>query len=41
MLCDKELEEKINLRDYKGVINPNLEDKKHLYVLISVKKKKS
>jgi hypothetical protein len=26
MWCDKELEEKIKLRYYKDVINPNLED---------------
>ena len=28
MWCDKELEEKIKLRYYKDVINPNLEDQK-------------
>jgi hypothetical protein len=27
MWCDKELEEKIKLRYYKDVINPNLEEK--------------
>ena len=40
MWCDKELEEKIKLRYYKDVINPNLEDQNYLYVLTSVKKKK-
>ena len=41
MWCDKELEEKINLRYYKDVINPNLEDQNqnYLFVLPSVKKK--
>jgi hypothetical protein len=39
MWCDKELEEKRKLRYYKEVINHNLEDKKHLFVLTSVKKK--
>jgi hypothetical protein len=37
--CDKELEGKIKLRYYKEVINHNIEDQKHLFVLISVKKK--
>jgi hypothetical protein len=37
--CDKELEDKIKLRYYKEVINPNLEDQKYLFVLTSVKKK--
>ena len=39
MWCDKELEEKIKLRHYKDVINPNLEDQNYLFVLPSVKKK--
>jgi hypothetical protein len=39
MWCDKELEEKIKLRYYKEVINPNLEDQNYLFVLTSVKKK--
>jgi hypothetical protein len=39
MWCNKELEGKIKLRYYKEVINPNLEDKKYLSVLTSVKKK--
>jgi hypothetical protein len=39
MWCDKELEEKIKLRYYKDVINPNLEDQNYLFVLTSVKKK--
>jgi hypothetical protein len=33
MWCDKELEEKIKLRYYKDVINPNLEEKNCLSVL--------
>jgi hypothetical protein len=33
MWCDKELEEKIKLRYYKDVINPNLEEKNCLFVL--------
>jgi hypothetical protein len=37
--CDKELEEKIKLRYYKDVINPNLEDQNYLSVSTSVKKK--
>jgi hypothetical protein len=37
--CDKELEEKIKLRYYKELINPNLEYQKYLSVLNSVKKK--
>ena len=41
MWCDKELEEKIKLRYYKDVINPNLEDQTYLFVLPSVKKKLS
>jgi hypothetical protein len=41
MWCDKELEEKIKLRYYKDVINPNLEDQNYLSVLMSVKKKKT
>jgi hypothetical protein len=32
MWCDKELEEKIKLRYYKDVINPNLEDQNYLSV---------
>jgi hypothetical protein len=39
MLCDKELEEKIKLRYYKDVINPNLEDQNYLSFLPSVNKK--
>ena len=39
MWCDKELEEKIKLRYYKDVINPNLEYQNYLSVLPSVKKK--
>jgi len=31
--CDKELEEKIKLRYYKDVINPNLEEKNSLSIL--------
>jgi hypothetical protein len=37
--CDKELEEKIKLRYYKDVINPNLEDQNYLSLLASVKRK--
>ena len=32
MWCDKELEEKIKLRYYKDVINPNLEYQNYLSV---------
>ena len=32
MWCDKELEEKIKLRYYKDVINPNLEDQICLFI---------
>ena len=39
MWCEKELQEKINLRYYKHVINPNLEDQNYLSVFPSVKKK--
>jgi hypothetical protein len=39
MWCDKELEEKIKLRYYKEVINPNLEYQNYLSILTSVKKK--
>ena len=39
MWCDKELEEKSKLRNYKDVINHNLEDQNYLSVLPSVKKK--
>jgi hypothetical protein len=39
MWCDKELEEKIKLRYYNDVINPNLEDQNYLYIFPSVKKK--
>jgi hypothetical protein len=39
MWCDKELEGKRKLIYYKEVINPNIEDKKYLFVLTSVKKK--
>ena len=41
MWCDKDLEEKRKLGYYKDVINPNLEDQKHLSILTSVKKKKA
>jgi hypothetical protein len=37
--CDKKLEDKIKLRYYKEVVNPNLEDKKYLSILTIVKKK--
>ena len=33
--CDKVLEDKIKLRCYKEVVNPNLEDQKYLFVLTS------
>jgi hypothetical protein len=39
MWCDKELEDKRELRYYKEVVNPNLEDQKYLLVLNSTKKK--
>jgi hypothetical protein len=39
MWCDKELEEKRELRYYKDVINHNLEDQNYLSVLPSVRKK--
>jgi hypothetical protein len=39
MWCDKELEDKIKLRYYKEVVNPNLEYQKYLSVLTSIKKK--
>jgi len=39
MWDEKELEGKINLRYYKDIINPNLEDHKYLSVLTSSKKK--
>jgi hypothetical protein len=39
--CYKELEEKIKLRYYKDVTNPNLEDQNYLSSLPSVKKKKT
>ena len=39
MQCEKDLEEKIKLRYYKDVINPNLEDQNYLSLLPSVKKK--
>ena len=35
MWCEKDLEAKINLRYYKEVINPTLEDQKYLSVLTS------
>ena len=35
---EKDLELKRKLRDYKEVINPNLEDQKYLSVLASTKK---
>jgi hypothetical protein len=41
MWCDKELEDKMKLRYYKEVVNPNLEDQKYLSILRSVKKKKT
>jgi hypothetical protein len=31
MWCDTEVEEKIKLRYYKDVINPNLEDQNYLF----------
>ena len=37
--CEKDLETKRKLRYYKEVINPTLEDQKHLSVLTSSKKK--
>jgi hypothetical protein len=39
MWCDKELEEKIKLRYYKDVINPNLEYQNYLSFLMSVNTK--
>ena len=36
---EKDLEVKRKLRYYKEVINPNLEDRKYLSILISLKKK--
>ena len=39
MWCDKELEDKIKLRYYKEVVNPNLEYQKYIFVLTSVKRK--
>jgi hypothetical protein len=39
MQCEKDLEEKIKLRYYKDVINPNVEDRNYLFYLTSVKKK--
>ena len=39
MWRDKELEEKIKLRYYKDVINPNLEDQNYLFVFPTVKEK--
>jgi hypothetical protein len=39
MWCNKELEEKIKLKYYKDVFNPNLEDQNYLSILPSVKKK--
>jgi hypothetical protein len=35
----KELEDKIELRYYKEVVNPNFENKKYLFVLTTIKKK--
>jgi hypothetical protein len=37
--CDKELENTRKLRYYNEVVNPNLENKKYLYILISIKNK--
>jgi hypothetical protein len=37
--CNKELRDKIKLRYYKEVINPNLEDQKYLSILTRAKKK--
>ena len=37
--CDENLEDKIKLRYYKKVINPNLEDQNYLFVLTSAKTK--
>ena len=39
MWCDKVLEEKKELRYYKDVINPNIEDQNYLSVFACVKKK--
>ena len=39
MCCNKELEEKIKLRYYKDVINPNLEHQNYLSTFPSVEKK--
>jgi hypothetical protein len=39
MWCDKELVDKMKLRYYKEVFNPNLEDQNYLSVLKSAKKK--
>ena len=39
MWCEKDLKAKRKLRYYKEVINPTLEDQKHLFVLTSSKKK--
>jgi hypothetical protein len=36
---DKELDDKIKLKYYKGVVKPNLEDRKYLLVFSSAKKK--
>ena len=39
MWCEKDLAAKIELRYYKEVINPTIEDRKYLSVLTSSKKK--
>ena len=39
MQYSKELEDQRKLRQFKEVINPNLEDQKYLFVLTSVKMK--
>ena len=39
MWCDKELEDKMKLRYYKEVVNPNLEDQNYLLVLKSANNK--
>jgi hypothetical protein len=39
MWCNKETEEKRKLRYYKEVIDPNIEDENHIYVLASLTNK--
>jgi hypothetical protein len=38
-MVHKELDDKIKLRYYKEVVNPNLEDQNYLSVLTSIKKR--